>query len=142
VVEAAWAELCDTLTDLGMPREVNESPRALARRIIERYELDAGTAAAIMKIASAEERLRYARTPADPGQLAAEVRQVRRSLSATVPWNRRAGAVLAPMSTLLRLRGLGERLLDGFDRLESWRLPAQRSSWRRRQRSSIRSMKP
>jgi len=35
---------------------------------------------------------------------------------------RRLRAVLLPPSTLRRLRGLGERLLDGFDLLENIRL--------------------
>ncbi len=126
-VEAAWAELCDTLIDLGMPRHPDESPRALARRLTERYEFDAGTAAAVARIATAEERLRYAPTPGSSGPPAGDLRIVRRALAATVSRRRRVGAVLAPMSTLLRLRALGERLLDGFDLLENIRLRPRRN---------------
>ncbi|MCT9930665.1 DUF3488 and transglutaminase-like domain-containing protein [Planotetraspora sp. A-T 1434] len=125
-VEAAWAELCDTLTDFGMPRNPSESPRAVARRLTEQYELDAEAAASIRTIASAEERLRYAPTPLDAGPVAADVRRVRRALAATVSKRRRVGAALAPRSTLLRLRALGEKALDGFDRLENIRVRTAR----------------
>ncbi|GIH23159.1 transglutaminase [Acrocarpospora phusangensis] len=129
-VEAAWAELCDTLTDLGMARQGSETPRALGRRLTERYELDREAAAAIGKISSAEERLRYARTPAQAAPLAEDLQVARAALAATVSWQRRLGAVLAPVSALLRVKAVGEGLLDGFDRLEGtgwrpWRL------WRR-----------
>ncbi|WP_214108203.1 transglutaminase TgpA family protein [Acrocarpospora catenulata] len=123
-VEAAWAELCDTLTDLGMARQSSETPRALSRRLTERYPMDAEAAAALAKISSAEERLRYARTPGAAGPLVSDLRAVRQALGATVSRRRKLAAVLAPVSALLRLRALGERLLDGFDRLEGiggWR---------------------
>lgn len=139
---SVWAELCDTLIDLGIPRQMSESPRALARRLTELCEFDAQTAACITKIASVEERLRYApaTVPATegPGPLTADLRIVRRALTATASRKRRMGAVLAPMSTLQRLRALGEKAMNCFDRLED----AQRSSLRRRQRSSMRSMNP
>ncbi|GIH37200.1 transglutaminase [Microbispora corallina] len=120
--DAAWLELCDTLTDLGMPRRRDESPRALGRRITERYELDAESAASLARIVSAEERLRYARTPAAAGPGRADVRRVRRALAGNVSRWRRLGAVVAPMSTLLRIRAVGERALDLFDLLEGVRL--------------------
>ncbi|GAA0972802.1 DUF3488 and transglutaminase-like domain-containing protein [Acrocarpospora macrocephala] len=122
-VEAAWAELCDTLTDLGMARQTSETPRALGRRLTERYELDREAAAAIARISSAEERLRYARVPAVASPLVSDLQTARSALAATVSWQRRVGALLTPVSALLRLRAIGEGLLDGFDRLEGngWR---------------------
>jgi len=121
-VHAAWAELCDLLCDLGMTRRVSESPRALARRLTEQYELDPEAAAAIHRIAQAEERLRYARDPGRQAPHRDDIRRLRRALAAKVSRRRRLLAVLAPPSTLLRLRGFGERILDAFDLLENLRV--------------------
>ncbi|WP_214413595.1 transglutaminaseTgpA domain-containing protein [Sphaerisporangium fuscum] len=121
-VHATWRELTDTLYDLGLGHEPSESPRALGRRLTEQYELDADSAASVARIASAEERLRYARTPGPIGSLAGDIRRVRRALRATVSRGRRQRAVLLPPSTLRRLRRAGEKVLDGFDRLENLRL--------------------
>ncbi|WP_424534638.1 transglutaminaseTgpA domain-containing protein [Sphaerisporangium viridialbum] len=128
-VHATWRELIDTLHDLGLGHEASETPRALARRLTEKYELDAETAASVARIASAEERLRYAPSPGPVGSLAADMRRVRGALMATVSRGRRLRATFLPPSTLLRVRGAGEKVLDGFDRLETLRL------WPRRDRS-------
>ncbi|WP_214327642.1 transglutaminase family protein [Nonomuraea sediminis] len=121
-VAAAWAELDDALFDYGLARQASETPRALARRLTEQYEFDSGSAAAIAAIASAVERVLFARDPGTIGPLRKDLRQVRRALAATVPRGRRVRAVLFPPSTLHRMRRMGERLLDGFDRLENIRL--------------------
>ncbi|MFO7251256.1 MAG: DUF3488 and transglutaminase-like domain-containing protein [Actinomycetes bacterium] len=131
-VHAAWAELCDVLYDYGLPRRASESPRALARRLTEEYDLDPDTAAAVHRIAFAEERLRYARDPGRETPRRDDIRRVRRALAATVSRWRRLRAVLAPPSTLRRLRGAGERVLDAFDLLENIRprrrVPASRGT--------------
>ncbi|MEV6983164.1 DUF3488 and transglutaminase-like domain-containing protein [Sphaerisporangium sp. NPDC051017] len=127
-VRGTWRELIDTLHDLGLGHELSETPRALARRLVERHELDAEAAAAVTRIASAEERLRYARTPGEIPSLRGDLRVVRRALRAVVPRGRRLRATLLPASTLLRLRRAGGSMLDGFDRLENIRL------WPRRDR--------
>ncbi|WP_219463413.1 transglutaminase family protein [Nonomuraea rhizosphaerae] len=121
-VAAAWAELDDALHDYGMAREPSETPRALARRLTERYEFDAESAAAVAAIASAVERALFARDAGEIGPMRKDLRKVRQALAATVSRSRRVRAVLLPPSTLRRLRGLGERVLDGFDRLENIRL--------------------
>ncbi|GII02421.1 transglutaminase TgpA family protein [Planobispora takensis] len=121
-VTAAWAELDDALCDYGMTRRPSESPRALARRLSEQYEFDAEATASMAKIAEAVERMLFARTPAPTGSLREDVRRVRRALAATVSRGRRIRAVLLPPSTLLRMRAMGGRVLDGFDRLENIRL--------------------
>ncbi|MCK2220837.1 DUF3488 and transglutaminase-like domain-containing protein [Actinomadura sp. ATCC 31491] len=121
-VAAAWAELDDVLCDYGLAREPSETPRALARRLVQQYEFDAEAAAAVSGIASAVERVLFARTPGPVGPLRKELRTVRQALAATVTRGRRIRAVLLPPSTLRRLRGVGERLLDGFDLLETIRL--------------------
>ncbi|MEW9528007.1 DUF3488 and DUF4129 domain-containing transglutaminase family protein [Microbispora sp. NPDC049125] len=122
VRNAAWAELCDTLTDFGMPRRPDESPRALGLRLRERHELDPETAASLARVVTAEERLRYAPSPAADGPRPADLRRLRRGLGATVSRWRRFGALVAPMSTLLRLRAAGAGALDVMDRLEGLRL--------------------
>ncbi|GII76827.1 transglutaminase [Sphaerisporangium rufum] len=126
-VHGTWRELADTLEDLGLGHDPGDSPRALARRLVERHELDAETSAALTRIAMAEERLRYARTPGAISPLTGDLRRVRRALRATVSRGRRLRSVLLPASTLRRLRQAGGRVLDGFDRLEMIRLwPSRR----------------
>ncbi|MFG2072717.1 transglutaminase family protein [Nonomuraea maritima] len=121
-VVAAWAELDDLLYDYGIARVPSESPRALARRLAEQYELEDDPAAALASIAAAVERVLYARDPGRIGPMRQDLRTVRKALAAWVPRGRRVRAVLLPPSTLRRLRGFGERLLDGFDLLETVRL--------------------
>ncbi|WP_344056962.1 DUF4129 domain-containing protein [Sphaerisporangium rubeum] len=108
--------------DLGIGYSPSETPRALARRLVEHYEFGTGPAAAVTRIATAEERLRYARTPGEITPLAADLRTARQALRATVSRGRRLRATLLPASTLLRLRGAGETVLDAFDHLETLRL--------------------
>jgi len=125
-VAAAWAELDDALYDYGMAREPSETPRALARRLTERYEFDAESAAAVGTIAATVERVLFARDPGEIGPLGKELRKVRQALAGAVSRGRRVRAVLMPPSTMRRLRRVGERVLDGFDRLENirWRRTA------------------
>ncbi|GAA3416916.1 hypothetical protein GCM10018952_46920 [Streptosporangium vulgare] len=129
-VTAAWTELDDVLCDYGMSRQASESPRALAGRLAAQYRFEPEAAAALARIASAVERTLYARTPGEIGTLREDVRSVRRALAATVTRGRRIRAVLLPPSTLLRMRALGGRVLDGFDRLENIRLrrPARKGA--------------
>ncbi|WP_084956666.1 transglutaminase TgpA family protein [Thermoactinospora rubra] len=121
-VAAAWAELDDVLDDYGMARQPSETPRALARRLTEQQEFDAGTAAAISALSQAVERVLFARDPGEVGPLGKELKLVRRALARTVSRRTRLRAALLPPSTMRRLRRLGEGLLDGFDRLETIRL--------------------
>ncbi|MEV0620010.1 DUF3488 and transglutaminase-like domain-containing protein [Nonomuraea sp. NPDC050404] len=119
---ATWAELDDVLCDYGMARGPSETPRALARRLTQQYEFDTESAAAITSIATTVERVLFARDPGRVEPMRKDLRQVRQALAATVSRGRRLRAVLLPPSTLRRLRMLGERLLDGFDLLETIRL--------------------
>lgn len=114
-VEAAWAELCDALTDLGLAREPGESPRALGRRLIDRHGMDGEEAESVVRIVSAQERLRYARTPGDAIPGPADLTRVRRGLARGVSRRRRLAVGLAPMSTLQRIRAFGGRALEVFD---------------------------
>ncbi|GAA2880483.1 DUF3488 and transglutaminase-like domain-containing protein [Streptosporangium fragile] len=129
-VAAAWAELDDALCDYGLSRQVSESPRALARRLAAERSLMPEAAAALARIATAVERMLFARTAGETGSLREDVRTVRRALAATVTRGRRIRAALLPPSTLLRMRAMGGRILDGFDRLENIRLrrPARKNA--------------
>ncbi|WP_283133591.1 transglutaminase TgpA family protein [Rhizohabitans arisaemae] len=133
MVVTVWAELSDTLTDLGIPRLGSESPRSLARRLAERCtgrSPAADPAEALERIARAQERLRYAPSlPADlTGQrLDADLRTVRSALLAAAGRAERFRARFAPPSVLRRLRRAGTGLLDAFDRLESIRLRPRRA---------------
>ncbi|WP_169944819.1 DUF3488 and transglutaminase-like domain-containing protein [Microbispora sp. H11081] len=118
---AAWAELRDILTDLGMAGEPGETPRALGRRIAERYELGPQAAESLTRVVTSEERLRYAPAPSASGPAPADLRRIRRDLASNASRWRRLGAVLVPMSVLLRLRKAGEGVLDVFDRMEGLR---------------------
>lgn len=135
-VAAAWAELDDVLCDYGMARQTSETPRALSRRLTEQYEFDAESAAAIAAISSAVERTLFARNPGEIGSLKKDLRQVRRALSGAVSRGRRIRALLMPPSTLLRMRRMGEGLLDGFDRLENIRFRFGRTVFDRAARKS------
>src|SRR5690606_32571134 len=121
-VAAVWAELDDMLHDYGMAREPSETPRQLARRLTEQYEFGPAPAAAVTAIASAVERVLYARNAGEIPRMDTNLREVRKALAATVSRARRVRAVLLPPSTMRRLRRMGEGLLDGFDRLENIRL--------------------
>jgi len=129
-ITAAWAELDDALCDYGMSRRPSESPRALARRLPEQYAFEPEAAAALGRITAAVERMLYARTPGEVGTLREDLRSVRRALAAAVPRGRRIRAVLLPPSTILWMRRIGGRVLDGFDRLENIRLrrPARKGA--------------
>ncbi|GGO02719.1 transglutaminase [Microbispora rosea subsp. aerata] len=125
---AAWAELRDTLTDLGMAGDPGETPRALGRRITERYALQAQAAESLARVVTSEERLRYAPTPSASGPVADDLHRIRRALAPRASRWRRLGAVFAPMSVLLRVRRAGEGALDVFDRLEGLRPRLWRAS--------------
>ncbi|RJL31247.1 transglutaminase TgpA family protein [Bailinhaonella thermotolerans] len=126
-VHAAWDELRDTLEDLGIAREPNESPRALARRLTEALGLDSDAADALRRLAEAEERLRYARAGIPQRVAPGDLPLVRAALLAAATRWRRARAFAAPASTLRRLRGLGTYLLDAFDRLDNIRIRPRRT---------------
>jgi hypothetical protein len=111
---AAWAELRADAVDHGLVWERSESPRAAARRIAENLELGAAAADALTRIARAEERARYARSPADTDTLRADGRLVRRSFAASVSRAARWRARLLPPSTVAAARDALAWVLDGL----------------------------
>ncbi|GAA4218733.1 transglutaminase TgpA family protein [Actinocatenispora rupis] len=102
---AAWDELVDSLVDFRYEVIGSETPRGTAERLIRTPGLTGDAADSVRRLAEAEERARYAPTPADPTGLRAASRDVRTGLSAGVPRHRRIAAVLLPRSVLRRWRG-------------------------------------
>jgi transglutaminase-like putative cysteine protease len=137
-VHAAWAELVDVATDLGVTIRPSDSPRAGAARL--RAYLDAGVIAAagpgrdvvdgdaggtggrdrapagrdegraaLLRVARAEERARYAppeAAPADTAAVAADIVIASAALWSAAPRSRRIGAAVAPRSVLSRAKTL------------------------------------
>jgi transglutaminase-like putative cysteine protease len=97
---AAWRELTSDLVDLGLGGPASESPRALARRVAASAGLDAPARQALDRMAVAEERARYARTPAAGESLRADGKTVRRAVAQAVTGQQRWRARLLPASVL------------------------------------------
>ena len=97
---AAWRELTSDLVDLGLGGPASESPRALARRVAASAGLDGPAREALDRMAAAEERARYARTPAAGESLRADGKTVRRAVAKAVTGRQRWRARLLPASTL------------------------------------------
>jgi transglutaminase-like putative cysteine protease len=116
LAHAAWRELTDDLADLGMPVAPGETTRAVTSRLAQQARLEGPTAVALARIATAEERARYARLALPADGLAADVRAVRRAAAASVSRGQRLRAVVLPASTLLAAR----RVVDRIGSLLSW----------------------
>jgi transglutaminase-like putative cysteine protease len=115
---AAWQEMRADAIDHGLSWRSSDSPRAAAHRLSELVELGPDAGAALQRLAKAEERARYARTPDTVQTLRTDVRTVRDAFAGAVDRRTRWRARLAPPSTLASLRGTGARALDAFDRLD------------------------
>jgi hypothetical protein len=97
---AAWRELRDDLVDYRVGYLPSESPRTVAARAAASLELAEPAAAALRRIAMAEERARYA-VRADSGAgLRHDSAVVRRAIAAAVPRWARWRARLMPSSVL------------------------------------------
>jgi hypothetical protein len=130
LAEASWRELTDDLADLGLPCAPGETPRTIVGRVTQEARLDPAAAAALARIASAEERARYARVALPGAGLAADVRTVRRAAASSATRTQRLRAALLPASTLAAAR----RLLDKIGALLGWldsSWPAVRRQMRR-----------
>ncbi|HVT69555.1 MAG TPA: transglutaminaseTgpA domain-containing protein [Trebonia sp.] len=97
---AAWQELRDDLTDYGAGGRPSESPRAVASRVGARLSLAEPSLSALSRIAMAEERARYAPTPADGAGLRTDSATVRRAIADAAPRSVRWRARLLPASVL------------------------------------------
>lgn len=104
---AAWDELLDTATDLGLTSRQDETPRTLARRLAREAMFDADSATAVRDIALAEERARYAPESVALSRsvdLARPLRSARRALGRHAGRRQRLRARILPPSTVNRFR--------------------------------------
>jgi transglutaminase-like putative cysteine protease len=105
---AAWRELTGDLADLGLSGPASESPRALAQRVASMAEVSLPARQAVTRIAAAEERARYARTPGPAGSLREDAAAARGGLGRAAGrgprWRARLmpASVLRPAATALR----------------------------------------
>ncbi len=111
---AAWLELRDDLTDHRIACRASESPRGLARRLGGSLGFTAAEREALERIALAEERAHYARTPLPSGQLRGDVTTVRRAMARACGLPARCAAVLLPASALAPARAAVAHTLDVF----------------------------
>ena len=121
VVDGAWSEVGATASDLGQPWSAYSTPRQSAERLTRGMSQPA--AAALRRLRIQVEQVRYALQP-------------NRGTAVTSVLTERSAAVRADVRVVVKeLRGR----VRWQARLESYYWP---SSERRRQRSSMRSMKP
>jgi transglutaminase-like putative cysteine protease len=115
---AAWLELRDDLADYRVQARASESPRALAARLGGTLSFSPADRAALDRIALAEERAQYARSPAGSGQLRADTDTVRRALARSTGVTGRWAARVLPASRLGPARVALHNVLDVFGWLE------------------------
>jgi hypothetical protein len=124
---AAWRELTSDLVDYGLGAAPSESPRTVARRISEAGELDAAGRQAVDRIAAAEERARYARTPTSSDTLRSDVHTVARAMARAARPGARWRARLLPASVLGPVRAGLRQSLDVFGWMDAGSLRVRRS---------------
>ena len=107
---AAWRDFHDDLADYGLTSRPSEPPRTLAARITT--ALPPPAAAAVIRLALAEERASYAARP-DPSQhLRHDASTARRGLAATARRTTRWRATLFPASMTSALTHAAARIPD------------------------------
>jgi len=107
---AAWREFHDDLADFGVTSRPSEPPRALAARITT--TLPEPAAAAVTRLALAEERASYAARPAESGGLRQDGTAVRRGLAASARRSTRWRAAVFPGSMMAALDEAAARIPD------------------------------
>jgi hypothetical protein len=101
-VEAAWAEIRDTVLDYGGSWPEG-SPRAIGREVAER--LDEQESESMGRVATLVERSRYARTFVDGAgmdQLPVMTSDIRHGVAAPSDWRRKLMALVLPRSLFRR----------------------------------------
>jgi transglutaminase-like putative cysteine protease len=101
-VEAAWAEIRDTVVDYGGSWPAG-SPRAIGHEVADR--LDADESESMGRVATLVERSRYARSFDDGGtmsELPTMTSEIRRGVAAPATWRYKIMALLLPRSLLRR----------------------------------------
>jgi TgpA N-terminal domain/Transglutaminase-like superfamily len=114
---AAWRELRDDLVDYRVGYLPSQSPRAVAARAAATLELAEPAAAALRRIAMAEERARYAPRADSAAGLRQDSTAVRRAIAAAVPRSTRWRARLMPSSVLSPALAAVSQAADIFGRL-------------------------
>lgn len=117
----AWSRVCEDATDVGHRWRPNESPRTAAAGLAAGRALGPEAVAALDRLASAAERVRYARPGAVPGDGSpvGDVATVRRALLSRVSVRTRWRARLFPRSTLRAVsHAAGSLTADVLDRFD------------------------
>jgi transglutaminase-like putative cysteine protease len=107
---AAWREFHDDLADFGMTGRPSEPPRTLAARVTT--TLAEPAAAAVTRLALAEERASYAARPADSQNLQRDGTAARRGLAAGARRPTRWRAAVFPASMMTALGEAAARIPD------------------------------
>jgi transglutaminase-like putative cysteine protease len=118
LAHAAWDELRAGALDYRLPWRQGDSPRAATGRLTGGVTLDEPATEALTRLALAEERARYARTPGGGATLRDDVRVVLAAFAAGASRRARLRALLFPPSAVATLRRAGTRVLDAFDWLD------------------------
>ena len=109
---AAWREFHDDLADFGVASRPSEPPRTLASRVTT--TLPEPAAAAVTRLALAEERASYAARPAESGSLRRDGTAARRGLAATARRSSRWRAAVFPASMMTALGEAAARISDSI----------------------------
>ena len=107
---AAWRDFHDDLADFGVTSRPSEPPRTLAARVTT--TLPAPAAAAVTRLALAEERASYAARPTGSQHLRHDGTTARRGLAATARRTTRWRATIFPASMMTTLTQAATRIPD------------------------------
>jgi transglutaminase-like putative cysteine protease len=114
-IEAAWAEVIDTATDLELDPQTVESPRDLATRLRKHAGLSASVVPAMTRLSRAVERARYAATPGPVDDLWADAMIVCDSMTSYAGPHRARLARWWPASGRAELRRRWRTVTDRVD---------------------------
>ncbi len=116
---AAWREFHDDLADFGVTSRPSEPPRTLAARVTT--TLPEPAAAAVTRLALAEERASYAARPGGSEHLRRDGTTARRGLAASARRSTRWRATVFPASMMTALTQTAGRIPDRATALRSRR---------------------
>jgi hypothetical protein len=136
---AAWAELRDSMVDLGAPWDDDRSPRQIADTLLSALGGTPQTRESMRRLVQSEERSRYAATPLTAREtLKHDVLAIRSATVAKCSPMQRIRSIVLPRSTLLTARSAlsgAARRWDGFRRV----LPGLRHTARSRAEVVVRT---
>jgi transglutaminase-like putative cysteine protease len=122
----AWREFRDDLEDFGVGCRPSEPPRSLADRVTS--GLPESAAAAVRRLAIAEERASYAASPSESANLRRDGKTARRGIAASVRRGARWRARIFPASVITALVDAGAQIPDRVAALVSRRWTERRSA--------------